>query len=130
MRARFLFLVVLLTLSVGVFWFAGTAGAQYQYYCRTPDGLTYWAYNPCDYQGAYNNDYDKGHPYNFHQHTFNGTPLGQRDTDTGARGGCSQSNSSKPSDDSFAGRDKSEQGQSGIGLVGNRTGSPVPGSHM
>ena len=77
MRARFLFLILSLTLLVGSFGFTGTAHAQYQYYCKTPDGLTYWAHNPCAYQGSYNHDYDKGYPYDFHQKNFHGSPLEQ-----------------------------------------------------
>jgi hypothetical protein len=75
MRALLLTLVVLWVLLWGVFLSADTACAQYQYYCHTPDGLTYWAHNPCAYEGYYNFDYDKGPPYNFHQNDFHGCPL-------------------------------------------------------
>ena len=79
MRTKFLLLIIFLTLLAVPFSFAGTAHAQYQYYCSTPDGLTYWAYNPCAYNGSYNHDYDRGYPYNFHQNDFNGTPLENKD---------------------------------------------------
>jgi len=75
MRAQLLTLIVLWALMGGLYWLTGTAYAQYQYYCYTPDNLTYWAHNPCAYEGYYNFDYDKGPPYNFHQYDFHGCPL-------------------------------------------------------
>jgi hypothetical protein len=75
MRTRLLPLIVLLALLVGPSWFAGTAYAQYQYYCYAPDGATYWEFNPCDYEGYYNSDYNKGPPYNFGENNFHGRPL-------------------------------------------------------
>jgi len=129
MRARFLFLIVFLTLLAGPFWFTGTAHAQYQYYCKTPDGLTYWAHNPCAYGGSLNYDYDKGYPYKFHQNNFNGALLEDKDLDSGACSAAAQSNLSK-SRGSLAEHDKSSPGQSGVGLVGKRTEGPAPGSQM
>lgn len=78
MRAQFLTLIIFLALSGGLCWSVGTAHAQYQYYCHTPDGLSYWAYNPCAYEGYYNYDYDKGYPYNFNRNTFQGRPLNKQ----------------------------------------------------
>jgi hypothetical protein len=109
MRARFLFLIVFLALLAIPFWFTGTAHAQYQYYCKTPDGLTYWAYNPCAYGGSYNSDYDKGYPYKFHQNTFHGSPLGNSNSDFGAPGCAAQNNLSRASD-SPADHEKSSPG--------------------
>jgi hypothetical protein len=75
MYKRFLFLMIFLSLLVGPYLFAGTAHAQFQYFCKTPDGLPYWDYDPCAYQGSYNHDFDKGYPYNFNRNNFNRTPL-------------------------------------------------------
>jgi hypothetical protein len=86
MRARFLFPILLFVFLVGPYLFAGTAHAQYQYFCATPDGLTYWDHNPCAYEGFKNHDFDKGPPYSFNRHTFQGSPLDEnssRDFDFG-----------------------------------------------
>lgn len=95
MRTMLLPFFILLALLVGPYWFAGTAHAQYQYYCYTPDNLTYWSHNPCAFEGFKNRDFDRGYPYAFHQRDFDGSPLdgnSARDLDVsphegGANGG-------------------------------------------
>ncbi len=65
MNARVLPVVILVTLFVGLYWFAGTVHSQDaytdDYTCYTPDGTWYDSSVPCSFNYDYN-DYDYSYP--------------------------------------------------------------------